>query len=59
MLLWCSFWVCLRVGRKTYIILPKAVGAGEGDRVVVEVRSRVELRLGELASVFLEEEFEG
>jgi len=86
----------LRVGRKGYIILPKAiretVGVDEGDEVVVEVRGdsivlrpirrsvdvgelrgflrrhvellrgvrgRVELRLGELASVSLEEEFEG
>ena len=94
MVLVCLF--RLRVGRKGYIILPKAVreavGVDEGDEVVVEVRGdsivlrpvrrgvdveelrgslrrhvellrgvrgRVELRPGVLASVFLEEEFEG
>ena len=37
----------------------EAVGVGGGDKVVVEVRGRVELRPGVLVSVFLEEEFEG
>ena len=84
----------LKVGRKGYIILPKAireaVGIDEGDEVIVEVRdgiilrpakrrvdveklrnslrrhvevlknipSRMEPKPGELAQVYLEEEFE-
>jgi len=84
----------LKVGRKGYIILPKAireaVGINEGDEVVVEIRDGIVLRLarrkvdveklkeslrkqveilkkmpgrkepapGELAQVYLEEEFE-
>lgn len=84
----------LRVGRKGYIILPKAVrevfGIDEGDEVIVEVKdgivlkpakrsvdveglreslrkhveklmgvpARKEPRPGELAKIYLEEEFE-
>lgn len=84
----------LRVGRKGYIILPKAVrevfGIDEGDEVIVEIRdgivlkparrsvdverlreslrrhveklaslpSRREPKPGELAKIYLEEEFE-
>jgi len=84
----------LRVGRKGYIILPKAVreifGIDEGDEVIIEIRdgivikpakksinveelrdslrrhveklkdisTRKEPRPGELAEIYLEEEFE-
>ncbi len=84
----------LRVGRKGYIILPKAVreifGIDEGDEVIIEIRdgivikpakksinveelrdslrrhveklkdisTRKEPRPGELAKIYLEEEFE-
>lgn len=84
----------LRVGRKGYIILPKAireaVGISEGDEVVVEVKdgillkpvgkidteklkdalerhaelvkslpNTIEPKPGDLAKIYLEEEFEG